>query len=440
MAKYKVAVIGAGPAGLFASRELANNDIEVFLFNRDIKTGGLAEYGIYPDKHKLKNGLRKQFLSILEHKRIHYFGNIEIGKSSDLSINDLREMGFGAILVTAGAQETKKLNLPGADLKGVYHAWEIVSNYNLLPPFSERQYPIGKRVAIIGVGNVMADVARYLITKLQVDKITAYARRGPAEIKFYQTEFAEIAENLDKKDFNQELDRVSPLMYSLGQDPEKARAFIEKACENCKDLNSNTIFRLRFLKSPVRFLGDAQDQLTQLELIENTLKSENGSTKAVKMSEISIEGVDTVILAVGSSVDPKLGLPMKKFEFFTSPIPNYPINGQSFEILDPGEDKNLDGIFVAGWSRLASYGLVGISGRDGVFGAKAVMEYLKKTEPARIDNRKIINSIKNLEKVIVELDDVFKLMKVEAERAQKLGLEEYKFSTNQEMLWAIGLA
>ena len=59
--KYLVAVIGAGPAGIFAARQLASEGAHVVLFNRDIKPGGLAEYGIYPAKHKMKEGLRRQF-------------------------------------------------------------------------------------------------------------------------------------------------------------------------------------------------------------------------------------------------------------------------------------------------------------------------------------------------------------------------------------------
>jgi ferredoxin--NADP+ reductase len=59
--KYLAAIIGAGPAGLFAARYLSSNCVRVVMFNRDIKPGGLAEYGIYPDKIKMKEGLRKQF-------------------------------------------------------------------------------------------------------------------------------------------------------------------------------------------------------------------------------------------------------------------------------------------------------------------------------------------------------------------------------------------
>ena len=79
--RYSVAVIGAGPAGLFAARELANQGVHVVIFNRDIKPGGLAEYGIYPDKVKMKIGLRNQFKQTLSLPEVEYYGNITVGNS-----------------------------------------------------------------------------------------------------------------------------------------------------------------------------------------------------------------------------------------------------------------------------------------------------------------------------------------------------------------------
>ena len=112
---HLVAVIGAGPAGLFGARELANQGAHVVLLNRDIKPGGLAEYGIYPSKHTMKAGLRKQFRQVLEHPNIDYYGNITIGTGGDLNLDDLWTLGFQAVLVTAGAQGAKWLGLPGED-------------------------------------------------------------------------------------------------------------------------------------------------------------------------------------------------------------------------------------------------------------------------------------------------------------------------------------
>ncbi len=141
--QYLAAVVGAGPAGLFGARELARQGAQVVLFNRDIKPGGLAEYGIYPTKHTMKVGLRKQFNQVLEHPNIDYFGNISIGTNGDLSLDDLRNLGFQAILVTAGAQGAKWLGLPGEDLKGVYQAKDVVYFYNKLPPNSQKSTALG---------------------------------------------------------------------------------------------------------------------------------------------------------------------------------------------------------------------------------------------------------------------------------------------------------
>src|SRR3989304_7718585 len=97
--QFSVAVVGAGPAGLFAARELATLGARVTIFNRDIKPGGLAEYEIYPNKHTMKEGLRKQFRQVMDNPQVDYFGNVAIGANGDLTLDDLRELGFDAILV-----------------------------------------------------------------------------------------------------------------------------------------------------------------------------------------------------------------------------------------------------------------------------------------------------------------------------------------------------
>ncbi|MCK5428019.1 MAG: NAD(P)-binding protein, partial [Anaerolineales bacterium] len=82
---YLAAVIGAGPAGLYGARQLAKDGVRVVLFNRDIKPGGLAEYGIYPTKYKMKVGLRRQFRQVLQNPEVDYYGNISIGEQGDLT-------------------------------------------------------------------------------------------------------------------------------------------------------------------------------------------------------------------------------------------------------------------------------------------------------------------------------------------------------------------
>src|SRR3989304_10237022 len=123
--QYYVAVIGAGPAGLFGARELATQGVRMVIFNRDIKPGGLAEYGIYPEKHKMKDGLRKQFSQTLDLANIDYFGNVSVGTQGDLTLDKIRALGFDAVLVTAGAQGTKSLGLAGGGGGGGFYAKDV---------------------------------------------------------------------------------------------------------------------------------------------------------------------------------------------------------------------------------------------------------------------------------------------------------------------------
>jgi len=430
-----IAVIGAGPAGIFAARELANNDHKVTLLNRDIKPGGLAEYGIYPTKHKIKEGLRKQFHSIIANENVSYYGNLVVGEKTEISLQDLRNLGFDAILVTTGAQGTKWLGIPGEDLVGCYHAKDIVYHFNQLPPFSTREFKIGKKVAIIGVGNVMMDIARYLITEKDVEEVTAIARRGPAEVKFTRKELEYIVKNLDMDDYLAEIDRVTPLMNSLGQDPYESVKFIQEAFPNADETNSDSLFRIKFLASLIKIMGNDNHEIVGIEIEENTLINENGSLKARGTGKKSIMDVDTVIFAIGDAIDPNFGLPFDRNEFVKNPKPRFPINGTSYESFDPVAFKIIEDVFLAGWARKASDGLVGNARKDGVNAAQAIEMYLQTLENSSSANMEQIESfIRSRNKRIVDKFDLNGLLVVENKIAAEKGLENFKFSSNEEML------
>ncbi len=436
-----VVVIGAGPAGLFAARELASAGVHVIVLNRDIKPGGLAEYGIYPTKHKMKEGLRKQFRQILQMPNLDYYGNVTVGLKGDLSLSELQDMGFKAILVTAGAQGTKWLGLPGEDIpKGVYHAKDIVYHYNKLPPFSHRTYYIGRKVALVGVGNVMLDIARWLIRTLKVDEVTAVARRGPAEVKFDKKEMEYVIANLDLKALDEELERVTPAMQAVGQDPNEAREYIHSALPKALEPVSQTRFRLQFLSSPTRILGNAEGQVCGLEIEETRLERTNGDTKARGTGVKRVMDVDTVIFAIGDRVDENFGLPVQWNAFVKNPNPSYPVDGISYEAFDPETNKPIEGIFVAGWSREASSGLVGVARKDGERGARAVLQYLE-TVSIPEDAASLLEArLRQLGKPVVTKDDIARLEAAEHAEAERQGLEEFKFARNEEMLEAMGLS
>jgi len=441
LAKYLVTVIGAGPAGLFASRLLATNDVHVVLLNRDILPGGLAEYGIYFDKYKMKEGLRKQFQQILNLPSIDYFGNVTVGENADFRLSDLRALGFQALLVTAGAQGTKWLGLPGENLVGVYHAKDLVFHYNLLPPFSTREYHIGRRVALIGAGNVMLDIAHWLIFELQVDEVVAVVRRGPNEVKFSKEELKHVINNLDLASLNSEIERARPIANMVDQNVDEAREYILSALPKGAPSSSNTRFHLEFLASPSRILGNDQGTVRGLEVEDTTLECVEGEVQAKRLGTRRTLDVDTVIFCIGDKVDEPFGLPIRQNAFVKSPNPRFPVDGLSFEAYDPNLNRPIDRVFLAGWSREASSGLVGVARKDGENGARAVLEYLH-TQPTLLAPASVIEEfttrLSKLNKPIVQKPDLIKLGEAQAMEAYKAGVPDYKFATNDEMLEIMG--
>src|ERR1700752_146621 len=113
-AKHLIIVVGAGPAGLSVANMMSKQGHEVVVLNRDIKFGGLAEYGIFPNKHKLRGGVRKGYWEI-----------------------------------PTGAQGTKTIGVEGDTAQGVYHAKDCVYHFNRLPGYSTRPFDMGQRVAVI---------------------------------------------------------------------------------------------------------------------------------------------------------------------------------------------------------------------------------------------------------------------------------------------------
>ena len=430
--QYFVAVIGAGPAGLFGARELANQGAHVVLFNRDVKPGGLAEYGIYPNKYVMKNGLRKQFRQILELPNLDYYGNISVGAHGDLTLDDLRALGFQALLVTVGAQGTKWLGLPGENLEGVYHAKDVVYFYNKLPPFSQKSFRFGKRCAVIGAGNVMLDITHYLSRVLKVEEVIAVVRRGPAEVKFDKKEMEYVIASLDIAALDAEIERVTPIMEAVHQDPQAARDSILAALPKALPKESDTRFRFEFLASPVQMIGDENGRLKQVEIEDNILVEANGNTKAKGTGNKRRLDVETVVFAIGDKVDDSFGLPVEWNEFVKNQQPRFPMDGISYE--SPAED-----VFVGGWARQASTGLVGYARKDGTNAAKVVWQYLQGKQPVEPGGKAVAEKVKGLNKPVVTKEDVKKLEAVEAAEAQKRGLEEFKFDTNEDMLQAIGL-
>lgn len=440
--KPVVAVIGAGPAGLFAAQSLVEQGARVVLLNHDLKPGGLAEYGIYYDKYAIKEGLRKQFRKILASPDIAYYGNVNVGENGDVTLAALRQMGFAAILVAVGAQGIKWLGLPGEDLTGVYHSKPLIYHYNDLPPFSEQPFAIGRRVALIGVGNVMADLAHWLTRDMKVAEVIGVARRGPAEVKFTKQEMEYIAHNFDLEDLEAEIARVADRVRAVGQDPDAAKQFILSALSGkALEKVSDTRIRFRFLSSPKQMLGDAQGRVVGLEVDDTKLElQENGETRAVRLGTQRVLDVDTVIFCIGDKVSDTFGLPVQWNEFVKHATPRYPVDGKSYEVFDPVANAPIPGTFVAGWARKASEGQVGLARKDAVNCVKALMQYVAETPGGAADAaEKLAAHLEKLAKPLVRQADWQRLEAIEQQKAAELGVPLFKFKNNAEMLKAMGL-
>jgi ferredoxin--NADP+ reductase len=439
--EYMVAVIGAGPAGLFASRKLAEAGVRVVLFNRDIKPGGLAEYGIYHDKYKMKHGLRAQFKQILAIPGIAYYGNVTVCSEGEISLEDILESGFQAILVTTGAQGTKWLRLPGENLPGVYHAKNIVFHYNLLPPFSQKKYLVGQRVAVVGAGNVMLDIAHYLVRDRKVEEVVAVVRRGPAEVKFARKELESVAANMDLDALEAEFNRIRSIMQDAGQDPQLVKSTFTDALPKAMPRISETRLRFEFLSSPVRVMGDWVNGVSGLKVEENILVAQDGTAKARGTGNSRIIPADTIIFAIGDTVDKDFCIPIFSDAYVTTPQPRFPVEGISFEAFNPDNNQPIPQVFLSGWARQASTGLVGYARKDGELAAQAVLQYLQSQAPMRdleMVLEKFERRLVETHEHLVTKDDLARLETVEKAEAVRLGVEDFKFGSNEKMFAAMG--
>jgi ferredoxin--NADP+ reductase len=435
-----VFVVGAGPAGMFAANKIAQAGHQVIILNRDIKPGGLAEYGIYPTKDKMKTGLRKQFAKVLSLPNVHYFGHVCVAENGCMSIAELREFNPAAIVFAVGAQGAKKLRLEGSSARGVYSAKDFVYFYNQLPPYTSQDFSTGKRVAVIGMGNVAIDLAHWFLVDApeKPDEVIIVARRGPFEAKFDKKEFAFVEHYLDRQAFQAELQRIRPQLEAVGQDIGKI------AEENFHVLGKPEIkppgegrLLFRFLNQPCSIHTDAEGRINRLRVTENVLMERDGGIACKATERTADLDVDTMIFAIGDVADPAVGLPYGTDSYVINPDVSDPLRA-AYEVYDSERGCVMEGVYVVGWARKASEGLVGIARHDAEVGAVHVLKFLEGVpEKQSPSPEQIKKSIEAKGVRVVDKSDLEYLAKAEAEQAAAKGLSWFKFSEDEAMLAAI---
>src|SRR6188472_3869053 len=284
----RVAVVGSGPAGFYATGALLDADIsfEVDMIERLPTPWGLVRLGVAPDHPKLKT-VSRAFERIALKPGFRFFGNVEVGR--DLTHSDLTTL-YDAVIYAFGAQTDRRLGIPGEDLPGSWSAFEFVAWYNGHPDFQGLEFDLShERAVVVGNGNVAVDVARMLaltaeelaptdttdpaieaIAECGIREIVMLGRRGPAQAAFTTPELQELGELMgadvvvDPADL--ELDPTSE--QTLERDTTARRNLeVLRGYAAREPTGKPRTLRLRFLVSPVAILGDAH--VEAVEVVRN---------------------------------------------------------------------------------------------------------------------------------------------------------------------------
>ncbi|MBZ8176538.1 pyridine nucleotide-disulfide oxidoreductase [Corynebacterium poyangense] len=368
----RVAVIGAGPAGIYASDLLvkSNEEVSVDLYERMPAPFGLIRYGVAPDHPRIK-GIITSLHKVLDNPKIRLLGNIDIG--SDVTIDELRTF-YDAIVVSTGATGDRDLRIPGADLPESVGAGEFVGFYDGNPDFERNWELKAEKVAVIGVGNVALDVARILaktadelkVTEIpdnvyenlslnQAKEVHIFGRRGPAQAKFTPKELKEVDESPTIEVI------VDPEDIDYDQASEEARRASKSQDMVCQTLEGyalrdpqgapHQIF-MHFFESPVEIIGE-NGHVVGLKTERTEL---NGDGSVHGTGEFTTWDVQAVYRAVGYRSDPVNGVPFDEGE---AVIPN-----DGGHVLDPETGEPITALYTTGWIKRGPVGLIGNTKSD----------------------------------------------------------------------------
>ena len=287
----------------------------------------------------------------------------------------------------------------------------------------------------------MVDIAHWLIRYKKVERVTAIARRGPAERKYNPKEIRAVCSNMDLKGIAEEFARIKDRLTAVGQNADEVHAGLTAEFTKCEQTGSQSKMGFRFLASPKRILVDANHRVRALEIEDNKLEPKGDDTAAVGLKQYYEFPLDSVVFAVGDRVDETVGLPYKNGVYVTNPnkTGNDP-DDALFQAYDEKSGQVIEGLFLAGWARKASEGLVGIAKRDGDWCAEVIGRYL--AGPGAGRRATMADVIAKLETILKQRKsqpvDLEGLKVLEAAEKTHAGssdaIGEFKFASNSDML------
>lgn len=376
----RVAIVGAGPAGIYASDLLmkSGQEVSIDLFERMPAPFGLIRYGVAPDHPRIK-GIVNSLHAVLSKPNVRFLGNVDVGKT--VSVAELQSF-YDAVVFSTGAVADRDLDIPGQDLQGSHGAAEFVGFYDGNPEF-ERSWDLSARqVAVIGVGNVGLDVARILaktgdellVTEIpdnvyaslkqnQATEVHVFGRRGPAQAKFTPLELKELDHSptievvVDPEDIDYDAASEQARRDSKSQD--LVCNTLEQYAMRDPQGAPHKLF-IHFFESPIEILGE-DGKVVGLKT-ERTRLDGNGGV--VGTGEFRTWPVQAVYRAVGYRSDAITDVP---FDEAKAVIPN-----DGGHVLNPETGSVVPGLYTTGWIKRGPVGLIGNTKSD----AKETIEML----------------------------------------------------------------
>ena len=375
----RVAIVGAGPAGIYAGNILKNQhpEVTIDLFDSLPAPYGLIRYGVAPDHPRIK-GIVNSLHEMLAEGSIRFFGNVTFGR--DLTLEDVREH-YHAVIFATGAIKDAELRIPGVDLEGSFGAADFVSWYDGHPDYP-RTWPLeAKQVAVLGNGNVALDVARMLakhaddllttdipanvyegLKASPVTDVHVFGRRGPAQIKFTPIELRELGEVEDvdivlyDEDFpegwfNEDADGVTNQHRVMARIIESWR---ERQAERTAAgaPTASRRLHLHFFSSPAEILGT------------------DGKVSGIKFERTRLNADGSTVSPTGEFVEYPVQAVYRAVGYFGSALPEVPfdekygvIRNQGGRVTDAA-GQQIPGLYATGWIKRGPVGLIGHTKSD----------------------------------------------------------------------------
>ena len=391
MSKMRLAVVGAGPAGIYAAdlmiKAERDFDVEIDLFEQLPAPYGLVRYGVSPDHPRIK-GIITALREVLDRGDIRFFGNVRYGR--DLTLDDLREH-YHAVIFATGSIRDAALAIPGIEAEGSYGAADFVSWFDGHPDVP-RTWPLeARQVGVVGNGNVALDISRMLIKHADdllpteipqnvyeglkaspIEEVHVFGRRGPAYVKFTPLELRELGEVrdvdmvVDERDFafddpyvdevltrNKQVVVMSRIMNKWRED--------QAARESGEVEPSSRRLHLHFWSKPVEVVTEG-GRVAGLK-VERT--APDGQGGVVDTGEFEVIPMQALYRAVGYFGSPLDEIP---FDDQRGVIPN-----EQGRVLDAHGDR-VPGVYATGWIKRGPVGLIGHTKSDAMETLECLLE------------------------------------------------------------------